>query len=375
MEFNACFLFLLLSATLIQANPALKTTEKKSLTEESKADASKENLKIEETGEDKDRSKKAALCLQIDPIPSQTVQTTFSEHQLGLQNIPLVMQAQSVPQQLQSLSIVQPVAPSLSQANIVVPQQMIQPCPQANMVLPQQVVNPVQTLQIVQPPTQLYGQSASSVNIIQSTPQNKGFQIAQKPKPKPKPTAHNVEETESVKELPKPMRMEKQPMPLPAPQESLSMMPIVPTYQQEQMMLIPETEQATFIQIPSHPISGCSNPLHGLMTECTCQKMDSSALNMMPVASYPATYASMTMPHMVANQVKLGPQARTKTYVNVNIPHSHTYQPPYTSQSYAPQEPIYQQKTYTSGLNSESSSYAIHELADNSYAKPRIPCH
>ncbi|CAL7942401.1 unnamed protein product [Xylocopa violacea] len=369
MKFNACFLFLLLSVTLIRANPALKTTEKKSLTEESKAEATKENLKIEETGEDKDRSKKAALCLQIEPISPQTAQIALNEHQLGLQNIPLAVQTQSIPQQVQSLSVVQPVASSLSQANIVVPQQMIQHFPQslsqANIVLPQQIVNPVHTLRIVQPAIQPCAQSAPSVNIIQSTPQNKVSQTAQKPKPKP--TATHIKETEPVKELSKPMRIEKQPLPLPAPQETLSVMPVVPTFQQEQMMLIPETEEATFIQIPSHPI--CSNPLHGLMTECTCQKMDSSALNMMPVASYPATYASMTVPHMVASQVKLGPQARTKTYVNVNIPHSHSYQQPYT-----PQQPVYHQNTYMEGLNSAMNPYGMNDMVDNSYAsKTSLP--
>ncbi|XP_017754462.1 PREDICTED: uncharacterized protein LOC108546740 [Eufriesea mexicana] len=292
MKLNTCFLFLLLGATLIQAIPVSKTIEKKSLAEDSKVKITKENLKAEEIGEEKDRSKKAAFCLQIEPGSSQVPQIGLSENQLPIQNIPLTMQTQFVPQQVQTLNLVQPTFQSLPQADIVFPRQ----------------IQPIHTLQIVQP-------SAP----IQSSPQTDNVQTDIKSIAKPEPTS-TIESEQHATEHSKPMHIKKHPQPLPVPQEALTVLPVVPTYQ-DHLMLISDNEpkQTTFVQVPT---ISCNNYLHRTLAECTCQKMEPVAMNMVPIVPYSSTYArsSLVMPHTVANQIKVGPQGRTKTYINVNVP-------------------------------------------------------
>lgn len=270
MKFNACFLLVWASVTLIHAGPTHKTIEKKSLAEDTKVEAIKEDLKIEETGEQKDRSKKATVCLQIDPAsPQVALNENF------VQNVPFMVQAQLVPQQVQTLNFVQPVPQSLPQASIVVPQQMIQsasqPLSQANIVLPQQMLQPIQNVQIVQPSFEPH-----SANQIVQPPED--LETVPQPEPTPSPKT----EIESVTNTPNHVNIEKPSQPLSAPQEALT---VLPRYQE--LMFISEPEHATFVQIPS--ISSC-NHFHNPLTKCTCQNIEPVAMNMMPFVSHPSPY-------------------------------------------------------------------------------------
>lgn len=273
MKLNLCFLFLLLGATLIQAIPISKATEKKSLTEDSKVKITKENLKVEEIGEEKDRSKKAAFCLQIEPSSSQASQIGLNENQLPIQNIPLTVQTQFVPQQVQTLNLVQPTLQSLSEAN--------------NIVFPQQI-QPLRTLQIVQPSVP-----------IQSTLQADNLQADIKSVSKPEQTSTIDTEQHATEQL-KSMRIKKHPQPLLAPQEALSVLPVVPTYQDLMLISDNEPKQTTFVQVPT---ISCNNYLHRTLAECTCQKMEPMAMNMLPIVPYSPTYvrSSLVMPHALAN--------------------------------------------------------------------------
>lgn len=335
MKLNACFLIVLLGIGLAQAGPAPKNIEKKSLAEDSEAETVKEDLQIDEADDDKDRSKKAALCLQIEPENRYTV--------------PLTMQAQAIPQQLQTLSMIQP------QASIMVPQQIVQPIPQplsqANIVLPQQVVQPIHTVRIVQPASPPCAQSAP----IQSPPE-----VTPKPDPKPAPTPDA--EPIPVTERPEPMRIVERPLyQLPEPQESLAVMPIVPAYH-EHLMMIPEPEPSMYVQVPA--VSSCTNPLHGLVNECTCQKVEPMA--MMPVPSYSFTYAKSPV-MMPQAHTKVGPHGRTKTYVNVNaalpyhtVGHQHIH--PHTHKQTIHQN-MYVQEMDSGMVN----PYPARQLVDSSY--------
>lgn len=290
MNFNACFLLLLVSITLMHAGPTHKTIEKKSLAEDTKVETIKEDLKIEETGEQKDRSKKAAVCLQIDPAsPQVALNENF------VQNIPLMVQAQLVPQQVQTLNFVQPIPQSLPQASIVVPQQIIQPASQplsqANIVLPQQMLQPIHNVQIVQPSSEPH-----SANQIVQPPE----ELETDPEPESTPSPKT--EIESVTNH---MNIEKPSQPLPVRQEALTMVPVVPRYQE--LMFISEPEHATFVQVPS--ISAC-NHFHNPLTKCTCQNIEPMTMNIMPFMSYASPYdtkSSLMMPHVytsVSNKQK-----------------------------------------------------------------------
>ncbi|XP_050597680.1 uncharacterized protein LOC126925772 isoform X1 [Bombus affinis] len=311
MKFNTCILFVLVGVTLIHAGPARKAIEKKSLAEDTKIETTKENLKIEENDEQKGRTKKAAFCLQIDPASSQIA---LSDNLV--QNIPLTVQAQSVPQPFQALNFIQPAPQNLPQASIVVPQQMVQPTFQSlpQVVLPQPMIQPIHTVQIVQP-------SSQPCSTSQSTQQAEVPQTVPKPEPTPSPEI----EVETVTEKSKPMRIEKYPQPLPIPQETYTVLPYAPTYQ-EQLMFISEPEHATYVQVPyTH--------LHGPLTECTCQNIEPMAMNMisMPIMPYTSTFqhrSSLMMPHIHRSDVKIAPQGKTRTVINMNVPsYDHNHHP------------------------------------------------
>ncbi|XP_033316313.1 titin-like isoform X2 [Bombus bifarius] len=257
MKFNTCLLFVLVGVTLIHAGPARKAIEKKSLAEDTKIETTKEDLKIEENDEEKGRTKKAAFCLQIDPTSPQIA---LSDNLV--QNIPLTVQAQSVPQPFQALNFIQPAPQNLPQTEV-----------------PQTV-------------------------------------------PKPEPTPSPEIEVETVTEKSKPMRIEKYPQPLPVPQETFTVVPYVPTYQ-EQLMFISEPEHATYVQVPyTH--------LHGPLTECTCQNIEPMAMNMMPmpIMPYTSTFqhrSSLMMPHIHGSDVKTAPQGKTRTVINMVPPYGYDH--------------------------------------------------
>ena len=360
MHLNACFLCLFLCVALIEAGPAPKTIEKKSLAEDVKAESKKADLKIEEAGEDKDRSKKSTFCVQIGSEASQPAQVSWKENQMGVQNIPMALHTQSQP--IQTLNL-QPVAQTLPQASVMMPQQMVQP--------------PIHTLQIVQSPPQPCAPApAPAVNIIQSVPQTKVIKTIQKPKPKPKPTGEEQ----------KPMRIEQIPQPLPEPQETLTVLPVAPTCH-EHLMLVSEPEQpqmATYVQVPS--MIPCTNPMHGYLNPCSCQQnlamfsesgIEPMAMKMLPIA-YSSTYARppLIMPydtnafsHVVVNDnvdVKVGPQARTHNHIKVKYPH-HIHVRPELSQ-----QTIYQNMYVQGSEGGIPSSYASRDLVDNAYATKEV---
>lgn len=295
MHVNACFAILLLAIALAQAGPAPKTIEKKSLAEDTKLETKKADLKIEEAGEDKDRAKKSAttFCVQIKPGSTQPTQVPCPCNQAAVQRMPVTVQSQSVPQQIQAMSLVQPVA-------------QVAQVPQANILVPQPVLPPFNTLQIVQSAAQPCVQSAPAVNIIQSIPQSNIGQRIPKPKPKPRPTSAPAVEIETITEAPKPERIEQVPQVLSEPQETLTVLPYAPachdhliTIPSSPLMLMTEPEPAqlaTIVQMPS----SCSNPLHGVISPCSCQSnvavlnepgVESMSMEMLPVMSYSSAYA------------------------------------------------------------------------------------
>ena len=338
MHINACFALLLLAIALAQAGPAPKTIEKKSLAEDTKLETTKADLKIEEAGEDKDRAKKSAttFCVQIKPGSTQPTQVPCPCNQAVAQRMPVTVQSQSVPQQIQAMNLVQPVA-------------QVAQVPQANILVPQPVLPPFNTLQIVQSAAPPCVQSAPAVNIIQSIPQSNIVQHIPKPKPKPKPTSAPAVEIETITEAPQPERIQQVPQALPEPQETLTVMPYAPachdhliTIPSSPLMLMTESEPAqlaTIIQMPS--VASCNNPLHGVISPCSCQSnmavlnepsVESMSMKMLPVMSYSSPYARspLVTPYMsnmvqrVISQQRAGPQGRTSTHINVRIPgHKH----------------------------------------------------
>lgn len=293
MHLSMCFTVLLLGIALAQAVPTTKITEKKSVVEDAKLESKKTALNIEETGENKDRAKKSteSFCVQINPGSSQPTQVSCQKNQATVQKIPLAIQAEPVPQQIQTLSMLQPVA---------------QLMPQASIVMPQSVVQPISTLQIIQPAAQSYVQSVPSVNIIQSAPQSNVVQTISKPKPKPKPASAPTVEIKTTTEQPKPMHIEQFQQPLPEPQKTLAMMPVASTCNEHvitispnPVVVVPEFDQnaaATIVQVPS--VSSYGNPL------CSCQNnvavlgdsgVESMAVQMLPAMSYSSSFAKSPM--------------------------------------------------------------------------------
>ncbi|XP_076397606.1 uncharacterized protein LOC143266056 [Megachile rotundata] len=371
---NACFVFLLLCIALIQAGPAPKNVEKKSLTEDTNAESKKVDLNMEETGEDKDRSKKSTLCVQIGSGTSQPAQVAWKENQISTQKFPLSLHTQ--PQQIQTLNVVQPA----------------QTLPQASVVMPQQMVQPVHTLQIVQSPPQPCTQSAPAVNIIQPVPQSTVIKTTQKPKPKPKPVATEIK---PATEEEKPMRIEHLPQPLPEPQETLTVLPVASTCHEHlftvpsnPMMLVAESEQpqlAAIVQVPS--MLPCSNPLHRYLNPCPCQQniavlsesgIEPISMKVLPIASYSSTltrpplvmpYDAKMLSHIVSNgnvDTKLSPHARSHHgYVKVKLPHHVHVQPQLNQQTVF-------QNMYVRGLESNIEPYTSRDLVDNTHATKEV---
>lgn len=60
-------------------------------------------------------------------------------------------------------------------------------------------------------------------------------------------------------------------------------------------------------------------------------------------------------------QIKVGPQERTKTYINVNVP-------PYIHHPHHLQQQTLYQQMYMQGLDSTNNPYGTKELINNSYA-------
>ncbi|KZC11389.1 hypothetical protein WN55_02990 [Dufourea novaeangliae] len=311
MRVGVCFSIFLLCAALAHAAPASKATEKKSLAEDTKFESKKEDLKIDETGEDKDRTKKSAatFCVEIQPGSSQPTQVSCKDNQVAAQNTPLTIQTDTISQPIQAVSVVQP---------------FMQTIPQPNIVVPQYIPQPFQTVQIVQPP-QPCVQSTPSINVVQSVPQSNVIHTS---KPKPKPTPASTVEIETTPEPPKPACIEQLPQPLPEPQESFAVLPVAPAFHKNfitipssSMVMVPEVEQAqlaTIVQVPS--VSPCSNPLHGILSPCTCQKnvavmsdsnVEPMTMKVLPLAPYSSSFASSPYPLVMPYDSKMLPQILT----------------------------------------------------------------
>ncbi|XP_076233434.1 uncharacterized protein LOC143178578 [Calliopsis andreniformis] len=323
MKIKNCFAVILLVIALTQANPTPKTIEKKLLTDD-----------IKETNENKDRVKKSAatFCVHIKPESSKPTLISCKENQAVVQKDPLILHAQTAPQQVQTLNVVQ----SISQV------------PQASIVVPQPVIQPFQTLQIVQPTPQPCAQASPSINMIQSIPQSNINQLNSKPQPqpKPKPTLPPVVEVKPSIDAPKPERfeqaMEFAPQPLLQPQETLSVLSATPTYR-EHIIATPcnplgldaELGPAQFAPVVQIPSTFCGNPLHGIISPCTCQnnvaflsEPSMETMKILPVTSYSSSFpiSSLIIPQdtkmtsYITQQEKAGLQSRTSTHVHVKIP-------------------------------------------------------
>ncbi|CAK9818359.1 hypothetical protein ANTQUA_LOCUS9776 [Anthophora quadrimaculata] len=343
MHLSMRFVFLLVGVTLIQAGPVTKTIEKKSLAETVEAEAKQENLNIEENGEEKDRSKKAALCFQIQPNPQQAVK----ENLVAVQNIPLRIQAhQSVPSQIHTLNVLQPIVQALPQPSIIIPQQ-----PVSNLHIAQHSLQPSSSVNVIQ--------SSSNTNVIHGIEK-------QQPQSKSKPTPAPVTETVPVSERPKPMHIEQEPQPLPKPQETLALLPVAPAYE-ERLMFIPEQPQfVPLMEVPA--TTPCTNPLHNYLTSCTCSNVRPFAMNMVPVMPYPSAYARppMMMPHIVAEKMRLGADGRTGSHIDLNVSNQRHHHPHHHSHD------SYQNMYVIGGGSSGAGQYGTKQLMENMYTSKGI---
>ncbi|XP_076629960.1 uncharacterized protein LOC143346088 [Colletes latitarsis] len=272
MHLNASFALLLLALAVVQAVPTTRI-EKKSLVDE--------EPKIEEAGDDKDRSKKSTFCVKIGPEAQQNQDSTnvqsFNLVPQQSQTVPQIQtyNFQSAPQPVQAMSVIQS-APVVSQQSYV---------------FPQQVVPPVHTLQIVQQPQPCPQQT--SVNIIErqieATAAPKTEIVTQAPAPvaKPEPKPEKII-------APEPQRMETINI-VPVERPCNDKLVVVPP---KPMVVIPEP---TVVKVPH-----CPHHSH----ECNCvlsmgslKNVNTGANHMsyMTIGEYP--YEVMYRNHMHPDEV------------------------------------------------------------------------
>ncbi|XP_054016430.1 uncharacterized protein LOC128896889 [Hylaeus anthracinus] len=303
MRLNACFVTVLLAVAL--ASPVPKISQVKSLEQDTKVETKETAPKIEENveAEDKDRSKKSAICVEINPSLSQPQQVSCNGNQALVPNIPLAIQANPIPQQIQTVNMLPPV-------------KMI---PQASILMPQSVVQPINTLQFVQPAVQPCHQPILSANMIQSGSKINAIPPSSKPKPQAKPNSALTENTTPVL-----------PQPLPEPQESLAVLPVAPachdhiiTIPSNPIVVVPEIDQARLaqlasaFQVPPASISPYDYSLYNGQSPCNCQRnrmvdnpsLESMAMQMVPVQAYSTPIART--PVMVPNMQMAGLEPRT----------------------------------------------------------------
>lgn len=245
MNLNASFVLLLLGLALSQAVPAAKM--EKSL--------EKEDLKIEEGGEDQDRSKKSIVCLDsASLLPQQQAYSIQAAPQPPVQTFNI----QPVPQRIQTLNI-QAVPQPVQTLNI-------QPVPSPIQTLSviQPPIQPQASLKVVQPPQPPCPPAQTNVNIIQPPKEEKAV----------KPVVETVIEKEKiVKPEPKPEKMivtkvEKEVVPMvPVFEEHMVVVPQKPV-----MMVAEQEPMTTFVKVPH-----CHHCQQSVM-QCSCKQQGVPAL-------------------------------------------------------------------------------------------------
>ncbi|XP_076303124.1 uncharacterized protein LOC143221613, partial [Lasioglossum baleicum] len=247
MTLNISFAIFLLGLAVSQAIPAAKI--EKSLT--------KSELKLEETGEETERSKKSVVCLEsgsmVPQVQSYNIQAppqvqtlsiqpaAQSVQTLNIQAVPQQVQTfsiQSVPQPIQTLSLIQPPVP----ATAVISQQS-----QAPMKLIQHASHPC-------PPSQ------TNVNIIQPLKEEKIVKV------KPAPVVETIVE-KIVKPEPKPEKLVVSKM------EKQVMVPAMPVYE-EQLVMVPP--KPVMVVAEAEPMTSCVKVPHchscqQAVMQCTCK--------------------------------------------------------------------------------------------------------
>ncbi|XP_031829907.1 uncharacterized protein LOC116425845 [Nomia melanderi] len=263
---KTCFCLFLVCLAAVQAVPAGKVEQKSVADQPTKT---MEGIQLEETGDDKDRLKKAAsFCVEIRPGAENDQQSSQDKSQLQVQGLNVIQQSpqvqtysiQSAGQPVQALNVVQGTQLA-SQQSFVAPQQYFVPqmIPQqvVSQVIPssvvqQQVVPSVQTLQIIQPsqpcPQQAVVQvEPKSQTIAVTTPKPEVVTVPSTPKPVPeKIIVPQTEIVETVKYVPVP----------PVCNEKLVVLPPKP------MVVVPEP---TVVKIPH-----CQHQSQGLVSQCNC---------------------------------------------------------------------------------------------------------
>lgn len=239
MSLKISFVLLLLGLALSQAVPTAKI--EKSL--------EKEDLKIEEGGEDQDRSKKSIVCLDsASLLPQQQTYSIQAAPQPPVQTFNI----QPVPQRIQTLNI----------------QAVPQPVQTLNI---QPVPSPIQTLSVIQPPIQ----PQASLKVVQPPqppcpPAQTNVNIIQPPKEEKtaKPIVETVVEKEKiVKPEPKPEKMivtkvEKEVVPvMPVFEEHMVVVPQKPV-----VMVAEQEPMATFVKVPH-----CHHCQQSVM-QCSCKQ-------------------------------------------------------------------------------------------------------
>ncbi|OAD53175.1 hypothetical protein WN48_10663 [Eufriesea mexicana] len=236
MSLNISFAIFLLGLALSQAIPTRKIEE--SLT--------KSNLKLEETGEEVERSKKSVVCLDSGSMTPQ----------LQSYNI------QTAPQ-VQTLSI-QPAGQSVQTLNIqAIPQQV-------HTLSIQSVPQPIQTVSVIQPPAPAMKliqhppnpcpPSQTNVNIIQPLKEEKPVKVRP-------PVIEAIVHEKIIKSEPKPEKLV-----VPKVEKQI-MMPTMPVYEEQVVMVPPKP---MMLVAEAEPMTSCVKEPHchtcqQAVMQCSCK--------------------------------------------------------------------------------------------------------
>ena len=280
MHSNACFALVLLCLAAVQAIPA-GMIEKKSVSDEPILGTS--DLKLEEAGESKDRSKKSTLCVEIRPdVEDGQAQNGVS----SVQTMNLIPQAQMAPQ-VQTYNL----QPAMQPVQTVSMMQAPQLAPQS-MYVPQQMAPPVHTLQIIQSPQQPCPETKQAI-VHQRT------EFVPQPTPAPAPTTTTQRPCVEKIEEPKPQQyfqrqperlqtvvhVEQQPQVMhmePPCNEQVVVVPAKP------VMMVSEPQRvATMVQMPS-----CPHHTHQAdVSQCSCRNQGYAAARSAGMRTDPMHFA------------------------------------------------------------------------------------
>lgn len=250
MRSNVCFALSLLGLAVVQAVP-LTGTEEKSVSNEATA-LTKDEIKLEEPGDEKDRAKKSTLCMDVHPGNKEDKAALKSEVQVApVHTLSLVPQQSQLPPQIQTYNF--QTAPQPLQAMGMM--QSAQLVPQQSYVIPQPMSPPIHTLQIVHQPQPCPPQATLNIVEHMSEP------VPATPQPTPEPTPAPKVETITRPPPPKPERLETMEIvPYSPPCNDMVVIPSNP------IVVVPEP---TLVKVPH-----CPHHSHqGIVCKCRSQNM------------------------------------------------------------------------------------------------------